>query len=230
MPQADSLIAQVATPPAPAGAPVIEPAIDTVPAVDTLPVDALRDTIAAVFSQPAYERGLRETVLDRILDWIAEMWRRMTSGIGESSFAQRAALVLFVLGVIAVVARALYLAHASRVARAEAAQGGRARGGTYAGDAWAQAQALAAAGQFTDAAHALYAAILDAIARRERVRLHPSKTVGDYGRELRRRSSTLFPTYRDFARLYEVVVYGLGSCDETRYQRLRALATEIVRG
>ena len=200
------------------------------PSAPALSDDALRDTIAAVFRDPAYERGLRETVLDRILAWIAEMWGRLTAGIGESSFMQQAALVLFVLGVGAVIARAAYLAHASRVERAEGARGGSARGRSYDGDPWARAQALAAAGQYTEAAHALYAAILDALARRERVRLHPSKTVGDYGRELRRRSSALFPTYRDFARLYEVVVYGLGSCDETRYQRLRTLATEIVGG
>jgi hypothetical protein len=87
---------------------------------------------------------------------------------------------------------------------------------------------LAAAGQYTDAAHALYAALLEGVARREQLRLHPSKTAGDYLRELRRRSSQLVPTFRDFARLYEVVVYGLGSCDRDRYERLYVLATGML--
>lgn len=197
---------------------------------DSLHDGALRDTIAAVFDQRAYDRGLRETVLDRILTWFRDAWRRLTDGIGGSQELQWIALAVFILAVVAVAARAIYLAHTSRIARAEGAPDRAARYVKGAGDPWVQAQALASAGQFTEAAHALYAAILDAIARRERVRLHPSKTVGDYGRELRRRSSSLFPTYRDFARLYEVVVYGIGTCDEARYQRLHALATEIVGG
>jgi len=200
------------------------------PQADSLNDQALRDTIAAVFRQRAYDRGLRETVLDRILAWISEMWRRLTGGIEDTPALQMAGLAVLVLALLAVIGRVTYIAHASRLERAEGGRAGGVRLARGAGDPWTQAQALAAAGQFTEAAHALYAAILDAIARRERVRLHPSKTVGDYGRELRRRSSALFPRYRDFARLYEVVVYGLGRCDEPRYQRLHALASEIVGG
>lgn len=95
-------------------------------------------------------------------------------------------------------------------------------------DRWGEAQRLAAAGRYTEAAHALYAALLDSIARGEELRLHPSKTVGDYARDLRRRSSVLLPRFRDFARSYEVVVYGIGSCDQDRYERLYALATGMV--
>lgn len=91
------------------------------------------------------------------------------------------------------------------------------------------AQELAARGEYTEAAHALYRALLEALARRERVRLHPSKTVGDYVRDLRQRSSSLFGRFRDFARSYETVVYGIGVCDRERYERLLALAAPIVR-
>jgi hypothetical protein len=104
--------------------------------------------------------------------------------------------------------------------------GGAAAG--LAADRWAEAQRLAAAGQYTEAAHALYAALLESIARGEELHLHPSKTVGDYARELRRRSSALLPRYRDFARSYEVVVYGLGICDQDRYERLYSLASGMV--
>jgi hypothetical protein len=52
--------------------------------------------------------------------------------------------------------------------------------------------------------------------------------VGDYARELRRNSSSLFSRYREFARSYETVVYGLGTCDRERWERLDALARDIV--
>ena len=79
------------------------------------------------------------------------------------------------------------------------------------------------------AAHALWLALLDGLATREEVRLHPAKTIGDYLRELRARSSALLPTVRDFARLYEMVAYGFRECDEARYERLHALATAVIR-
>ncbi len=95
-------------------------------------------------------------------------------------------------------------------------------------DPWVTAQELAAQGEFTMAAHALYLALLDALARREEVRLHPAKTIGDYLRELRSRSSALLPTVRDFARLYELVAYGFRECDAERYQRLHTLASAVI--
>ena len=96
-------------------------------------------------------------------------------------------------------------------------------------DPWVTAQTLAANGDFTMAAHALYLALLDGLARREQVRLHPAKTIGDYLRELRSRSSTLLPMVRDFARLYELVAYGFRECDAARYARLHALALDVIR-
>ncbi len=110
--------------------------------------------------------------------------------------------------------------------RARLAQ--RHAAGAVGGDPWARAQQEAAAGRYTDAAHLLYQAILVALAGRERLRLHPSKTVGDYARELRARSSSAFPGYREFARLYETVVYGLQHCDRERWERLQALALAIT--
>ena len=97
------------------------------------------------------------------------------------------------------------------------------------GDPWRLAQGEAARGNYTEAAHALYQALLEAAARQQEVRLHPSKTVGDYVRELRARSSALFGRFREFARSYETVIYGIGYCDRERYERLLSLAMPIVR-
>lgn len=142
-----------------------------------------------------------------------------------------AALATLAVILAALAARAAWLFYRRRdrgvAERAGSGWRGR-RGGGAARDPWTLAQELAARGDYTDAAHALYRALLEAIAQRERVRLHPSKTVGDYVRDLRARSSSLFVRFRDFARSYETVVYGLGSCDRERYERLRALAAPIV--
>jgi hypothetical protein len=96
-------------------------------------------------------------------------------------------------------------------------------------DPWTLAQSLAATGDYTAAAHALYAALLESAARGQQVRLHPSKTAGDYAREMRLRRSQLFRGFRDFANHYEVVIYGDQMCDRDRYDRLFALAVPMLR-
>lgn len=190
---------------------------------------AIRDTVAAVFRHPDYDRTLRSTIVERILRWIAEVFGPLFRGVRGSSMAQRVALALVVLLVVALVARLAIVAWGARVAGAaeREGRGGRGFGGRL-GDPWLEAQRLADAGDYTAAAHAAYEAVLLALRARARVRLHPSKTVGDYGRELRRLQSPLAPTYREFGRLYEVVIYGVGTCDADRWARLRALATDMV--
>jgi hypothetical protein len=66
------------------------------------------------------------------------------------------------------------------------------------------------------------------LAAEKRVRPHPSKTVGDYWRELRMTADPTAPTYRAFAATYESVVYGDGLCDADRFAKLRALAEPLI--
>lgn len=104
----------------------------------------------------------------------------------------------------------------------------RRRGGPGAdADAWQLAQHYAAAGQYTEAAHALYRALLARVSARVSLRVHPSKTAGDYARDLRGSAPSLFGPFREFARSYEVVIYGLGFCDHQRLQTLSRLAGRI---
>jgi len=137
-----------------------------------------------------------------------------------------ASIALLASLVVLVVARVAYVAYARR----EWSEGGTRRraAGARGGDPWVLARELSQAGRFTEAAHALYAALLARLAQSERLRLHPSKTAGDYARELRARSSAAFPRFREFARAYDVVVYGLGWCDGERYERLYALAAPLL--
>lgn len=193
-----------------------------------LPESAIADSAAAVFSAPEYARA-RPSLLGRAYEWI----RELLAPVGEATAASDALFWSLVAAgamvVVLVAGRAAYLARLRRIARAsERGDGTTPASRARTRDPWRAAEALAADGEFTDAAHSLYLALLEAVARRERLRLHPALTAGDYVRALRARSSSLFARFRDFARSYETVVYGVGYCDRERYERLRALAIPII--
>ena len=167
-----------------------------------------------------------QTLWDRFWTWLAERLGHITLSLRHIPGLRSAVIVILSILAVVLVARWAYIALSGdqAIARRRRGRGGPA---TLA-DPWEEAQRLAALGDYTGAAHALYAALLGAIARREPVRLHDSKTVGDYARELRRLASPRFTAFREFARAYETVVYGLGSCDRPRYDRLLALAAPLV--
>lgn len=194
-----------------------------------IPDEAIRDTLARILTHDEYDRSLRETAWERFWNWLMELFQPAGRAIRESPLAQRLALAVVILLVVAIVARVVVVTYGARVARAaeREGRGGRGRMGRLS-DPWLEAQRLAESGDYTGAAHAAYEAVLLALRARARVRLHPSKTVGDYVRELRRLQSPLLGGYREFARLYEVVIYGVGTCDLARWTRLQALASELV--
>jgi hypothetical protein len=137
-------------------------------------------------------------------------------------------IALLAILAVAIVARALFLWRQRRLFNAAALAWESSPLRRAGRDPWSAAEELSARGEFTDAAHALYAGLLESAAQAGQIRLHPSKTAGDYVRELRDRSSSLFALFRDFARSYETVIYGIGSCDAERYHRLYALAGAAV--
>jgi hypothetical protein len=195
-----------------------------------IPDSVIADTAAAVFAGDEYARA-RPSLLERAYDWLRDFFAPARDAAADSvplfwfMIAAGAVLVLLVVG------RATYLARMRQGLRAsESGEGRPSAGRARKGDPWRTAEDLAAAGEFTEAAHSLYLALLDAMSRRERLRLHPAFTVGDYVRALRSRSSTLFARFREFAMSYETVVYGIGVCDLERYERLRTLALPIIQG
>lgn len=191
---------------------------------------AVRDTLAAVFASPPFTTLASETLLSRIIRAIGEFLRAFRNAVGGSSIVYYTVLVLTAVAVGALLWRVYQEVQLQRAAGGRRPLfGGAAAPG--AGDPWGEAQRLAAAGDYTGAAHALYAAILSGAARAGLVRLHDAKTVGDYLRELRRRApEPAFDAFRDFARSYEYVVYGVGACDRTRYERLSGLARGVLGG
>jgi hypothetical protein len=193
----------------------------------------IRHTVDAVFRQPAFNRF---SLWQKLIGWLGEGWDRLMAALDPlfSSLRQSppvfwTVVVVLAALLVAIIGRAVYLWRIRSTGMAEVAARSGAPHLRYGRDPWTAAQELAARGAYTEAAHALYAALLETAARQQQIRLHPSKTLGDYVRELRGRSSGLFTRFREFARSYEVVIYGIGHCDEARYQRLYALAIPIVR-
>ena len=199
--------------------------------LDQIPERTIRRAVESVYGQADYGKT---SWLTHFLDWLGRMIGRFIAWIAPAFGVLRRSpplfwAVLIVLGLLtaAAVARWLYLWRARNALRASGADWHQLLGGPRT-DAWSAAQLLAARGDYTGAAHALYAALLDAGARLKQLELHPSKTAGDYVREVRRISSPIFPGLRDFARAYEFVIYGLGVCDRDRYERLLSIARPIV--
>jgi hypothetical protein len=189
---------------------------------------AIRDTVASVFHASAYDRSAQRTLAGILWD----AFERTVRGIFDlfqGSASLRSVALWAGFGLIAlIVLRFVYIAaqRGQFEARTRASGTDSVR---VSADPWLAAQRAAADGRYTDAAHFLYGALLQAIARRERLRLHPSKTAGDYVRDLRARSSASFSPFRSFVRAFEFIVYGRGECDRDDFERLRALAEPLLR-
>jgi hypothetical protein len=193
---------------------------------------AIRDTVARVFSAPEYNAS---SPLAPVYHWLHDQFARLLAWIAGILPSRTTSPMLFwiTVGVLAVavagaVGATVWRWWRRRLRRAAAGQAEGTPLPAAHADPWRAAQRLAAEGAFTDAAHALYQALLQGAAREGQLRLHPSKTAGDYARELRGRSSALLERFRAFASSYEAVVYGLRGCDRERYERLRTLAVEML--
>jgi hypothetical protein len=160
---------------------------------------------------------------DRFWVWVARHLGDIIRAARDLPSLRWAVIAALCALAIALIGRVIYIAGTHDAASLRRKR--TAPGGSGSRDPWEMAEELADRGEYTEAAHALYAALLGAVARAEPVRLHASKTAGDYARELRRLNSSRFGGFREFARAYETVVYGLGTCDRARYMRLLSLAT-----
>jgi hypothetical protein len=184
----------------------------------------IQDSVAAIVRQRAYQRSVRATLLDRILDWLAAVIRRFFSGLSEIPNVKWIILAIAIVVVLALAARMWLGSEAEerrRRARPGAVQGR--------GDPWADAERVAATGDYTAAAHLLYRGVTERLASDDQIRLHPSKTSGDYARELRVRGSSVHAEFRQFGRRYDHELFGTGTCDAETYAVPREQARRVIR-
>ena len=193
--------------------------------VPVWPRAAIHDSVAAIVKQAAYRRDISTTLLDRIIGWFRDFLGRILDGIGGVPHGQLVATIAAGVVALLIVARLVY---AARLRAAEVQEGGR-RGviGTSTRDPWHEAELLAGAGQFTEAAHALYRGTIGYLAASGVVRLHTSKTSGDYARELRRRGAPAYAPFRRFGALYDRIIYGAGTCSAPEYATLLDAARAV---
>ena len=193
------------------------------------PRAAVHDTVAAIVKQAAYRRELSTTLLDRVMQWIQEALARLIESFRGMPHGRLVATVAAVIVGILIVARVVY---AARLRAAVLEEGERRVGvGGSARDPWREAERLAASGQFTDAAHALYRATVGLLAASGLIRRHDSKTSGEYARELRRGGAPAYAGFRRFGSLYDRIIYGDGVCNASEYTALLEAARSVtVRG
>lgn len=189
-----------------------------------IPADTLTRALAAVFQRAEYQRTLRRTLAQEILDWIASVFRSIAAAM-EAHPLVRIVVIGFALALVLVIfGRAIYARRMKEPSlRGSLGQGSHAD----ARDPWTAAQSAAATGNYLDAAHFLYYAVLQTLARSDRIVIESAKTVGDYSRELRRSSSQSLKPYRDFARLYEPIVWGSRGCDGQKFEELSRIASQL---
>lgn len=189
------------------------------------PDRAIRDTIAVITRDADYQRALTQSLWDRFTRWLWDHLVDLVNSVSGSDFTRTVTIAMLVLVVVLVIARIAIGISAERALR-HTGPGTRAGIG---GEAMlASADALAAKGDFTGAAHALYAATLAALAARGEVRLHTSKTTGDYARELRRRTAAAWRPFQSFRSRYDRVIYGDMRCSEADYVALQRDARTMV--
>lgn len=188
------------------------------------PSGAVHDTVEAVVRGAAFHRSLRQSLFDRLLMWIGEWLAGLFQHIRGTGLARTAALTVAALLVLLVVAR-LILSARARDERVRVSYRGQV---AVTEDPWRAAERLAAQGHYEEAAHALYHGVLASVAHAERLRLDPSKTSGDYARELRARGAAAYVPFRAFSRRFDAGVYGHDACDAALIDDLRRLALPLA--
>ena len=191
---------------------------------DTLSTQAIHDAIAALTESNAYERSLRDSLWLRMTNWLVENLSALFRSVREFPGGEFIAYALLGTAAVLIIARIVLGNRATKVARKRRSY---RNGAGVASTGVADAEKLAAQGDYTAAAHALYAATIDTLAARGSVRHHSSKTTGDFARELRMRNDPAFTAFQAFRRVYDHVIYGELTCSADSYSQLIEFAKTI---
>jgi hypothetical protein len=192
--------------------------------------DSVARVVGQVFQSDEYTRIVQKSLWDRFWEWIWDLVGRFISSLLKAlSSVPGAELAVSILmyGIAAIVVLTIlyytitYLRTRHRGERVDDNQVIR--------NLRTAADQAAARGDYLEATDLLYGALLHAFVVRGWVRFHPSKTAGDYARELRQRRGETQVSFRNFVRAYEVIIYRHGTCDQAQYDALRALAEPVFR-
>ena len=181
----------------------------------------MHDTVRAVVRDPAFYRSVRNSFADRLLIWLLDAIERFGKALKHLPSGRSIGLGIVVLLVIFLLARLIIATRQDSEARSGTLP---RRGGSTSSDLWLSAEALAESGRHEEAAHAYYRAVISAMGRDERLKLDPSKTSGDYARELGRRNSPALAPFRAFTRRFDAVVYGYEGANAEAVAELQALS------
>ena len=177
----------------------------------------VRDTIAAIARQSEYQRDLGQSALNKFLRWMWDRLEEVAQALKGLPHGREIALALLVLVVLLIVARIVIGVRAEERANRVVARGLIASGRDV---SLAEAERLAIAGDFTGAAHVLFSSLLMVGAARGQFRVHPSKTTGDYARDLRRKRASWLSPFHSFRSRYDRVIYGDMQCSADDYAAL----------
>jgi hypothetical protein len=179
--------------------------------------DTVHKVVAEILKDRGYRRSVLGSVLGRIaiaiynaLNWLEQAAEKIPGG--------RTTVIAVITIVALLIVGRIVLASEWRNEGLIRRGHGTGKAGRF--DPWSEAERLAASGDHTGAAHALYQAVLRRIAGSERIRLHSSKTSGDYWRELRRRGSPVAPAFRLFGRRFDRVIFGVGECSREEFEAM----------
>jgi hypothetical protein len=185
---------------------------------------AIHDTVGALLRDAGYHRSFWSSVagralleLGRFIVWLLNAMRSVPGG-------KTTVLTIIAVVIVLIAARFLLAGEWGDDLLSRRKAPGQ-RGMRI--DPWTESERLAAGGDYLGAAHALYQAVLRRIAATERIRVHVSKTSGDYVRDLRRRGSPIATPFQRFGRRFDRIVFGKGECTRDDFDALRADALAI---
>jgi len=188
--------------------------------------EQVHDTVAAIVRQPEFATPLRQSLAGRVFRYVAQQIATLIDLLRGSPSSRLIAITAVVLIILVIIARILVTRRvdAAGVFADDGSNGRRDRHR----DPWFEAQVRAAAGDYEAATHLLYAAVIETLARTGAITHHPSKTSGDYARELARRGAAGSREFRSFAREADRVIFGSLRPDADHYDRLKTAASRIA--
>ncbi|MBB4639332.1 DUF4129 domain-containing protein [Longimicrobium terrae] len=196
---------------------------------------AVHRAVEAVYRRPEYNPEPPESVWDRLMEPIANAWEWLINRLGISDGLRFTApyvflLILALLSIAALAILGFLVWSAVRTTRPDRPGAGSATGGRVrltrprSVDEWDdEARRLAAEGRLREASVALYHALLLRLEQRGALRYDPSKTPGDYRREVRGQADAA-RTLTGFLRRFEPIVFGGRAVDAQSYEALRQAA------